>query len=371
MKIKAVYVRVSHEEQVEGHSLHLQEQVCREFAAAQKLDNVIVYRDEGYSATSTRRPAIRKLLVDLRNGLIDTLIIAELDRLSRNVMDGEEIIQIILNKNIKFYTVLDNIKIENADDRLIFRFKLSIGQHGSEKISEKSINGIKGGFDKGLFSLSTAPIGYKKSVVKAHLRPEERKNAVVTLIPIEEELKLIKNIFEWYVRDNLTIKDIELKLKDTDYNFKQNKISKILSNDIYTGIKNYRGKSYKLIGLKKIISEETFFLAKEKIVVRRKEIKYEYYFRNKLVCSKCNCVLAPVSTIKPKKVYLYYQCPICKKRINQELVIKKYTKEINSMINKKLGIIINKKNKVTYLEIASDKLKFLISEHFSEKKIKL
>ena len=128
------------------------------------------------------RPAMKRLIKDLEVGRVDTIIITELDRLSRNISDAENLLNLILEKNIKLYTIFDTIKIENADDRLVFRFKMAIAQHTSEKIGEKTINGLKGGLAKGVYCFSAAPLGYKKDVNKQ-------------LIPIDDELAVIKKSF--------------------------------------------------------------------------------------------------------------------------------------------------------------------------------
>lgn len=290
MNKKAIYIRVSDQEQIEGHSLFRQFQVCNEFAKKLNLENIVEYRDEGYSATNIKRPAIKKLINDIENNVIDTLIITELDRLSRNISDAERLLNLILEKNIKLYTVLDNIKIENADDRLTFRFKMAIAQHTSEKIGEKTINGLKGGLAKGIYSISRAPLGYLKNNSQ--------------LLPIQDELEIIKEIFNWYVYNDLSTKDIEEKLKGTEYKYTQKQISRILNNEKYTGEFEYRGDIYSGFGLVKIISKTTFLKAKDKLKASFSNRKYIYYFEKKLICDCCGKYLEPHSTKKKNKVYL-------------------------------------------------------------------
>jgi DNA invertase Pin-like site-specific DNA recombinase len=58
-----IYVRVSQEEQAEGHSLEAQERECREFIARTKPHWTIVgvFRDT-HSGKTTDRPGFRKMM---------------------------------------------------------------------------------------------------------------------------------------------------------------------------------------------------------------------------------------------------------------------------------------------------------------------
>lgn len=49
------------------------------------------------------RPAMKRLIKDLEVGRVDTIIITELDRLSRNISDAKNLLKLILEKNIRIY----------------------------------------------------------------------------------------------------------------------------------------------------------------------------------------------------------------------------------------------------------------------------
>src|SRR6188768_627521 len=83
-----IYVRVSTQEQAEGHSLATQEEACRKFAAGLGLDEVVVYSDAGFSAKTANRPAFLRLLDDAEAGRVGTVIVWKLDRFSRSRLDA-------------------------------------------------------------------------------------------------------------------------------------------------------------------------------------------------------------------------------------------------------------------------------------------
>ena len=64
-------------------SVDNQERMCREYAEMrfQGIDSFETYSDEGMSGANTNRPGLKRLLADIRDGLIDALIVYQLDRL--------------------------------------------------------------------------------------------------------------------------------------------------------------------------------------------------------------------------------------------------------------------------------------------------
>ena len=80
------YVRVSTEQQAEaGASLDAQRTKIQAFAVAMDLELVDVLEDAGFSAKSLERPALQAALARLEQGDADGLVVAKLDRLSRDV----------------------------------------------------------------------------------------------------------------------------------------------------------------------------------------------------------------------------------------------------------------------------------------------
>ncbi|HFH7542347.1 TPA: recombinase family protein, partial [Streptococcus agalactiae] len=87
-KVKAgIYIRVSTEEQKQGHSLEAQESMLKEFADKKGYEIYDVYNDGGYSGKNFNRPEIQRLLRDLKDDKIDVILVWKVDRLSRNNTD--------------------------------------------------------------------------------------------------------------------------------------------------------------------------------------------------------------------------------------------------------------------------------------------
>lgn len=95
-----LYPRVSTEMQVDGYSLEGQKNGLKRFADREEMEIVGIYEDAGKSGKSIEgRPAFKKMLSDIKNGLeIDYILVYKLSRFGRNAAD-------IGNLEQSFYTV--------------------------------------------------------------------------------------------------------------------------------------------------------------------------------------------------------------------------------------------------------------------------
>src|SRR5690554_7272035 len=86
----AIYTRKSSEEGLEQdfNSLDAQREACEAYIKSQKAAGWValpaMYDDGGYSGGSMERPALRRLLADIEAGLIDTVVVYKVDRLTRS-----------------------------------------------------------------------------------------------------------------------------------------------------------------------------------------------------------------------------------------------------------------------------------------------
>ena len=84
-----LYPRVSTEMQVDGYSLEGQKNSLKRFADREEMEIVGIYEDAGKSGKSIEgRPAFKKMLSDIKNGLeIDYILVYKLSRFGRNAAD--------------------------------------------------------------------------------------------------------------------------------------------------------------------------------------------------------------------------------------------------------------------------------------------
>lgn len=109
-----IYIRVSTDEQAsEGYSLAEQERQCRAYCTAHGWADVRVYADEGMSAFKDQlaaRPALARLLEDVRAKRIGGVVVHKLDRFFRRakllIATVEELIDVL---KVPFVSVSEQI----------------------------------------------------------------------------------------------------------------------------------------------------------------------------------------------------------------------------------------------------------------------
>lgn len=107
----AIYTRKSTEEGLEQefNSLQAQREACETYIKSQKHEHWQLlpteYDDGGYSGGNMERPALKKLLLDVQNGLIDIIVVYKIDRLTRSLMDFSKIVEILDKHNASFVSI--------------------------------------------------------------------------------------------------------------------------------------------------------------------------------------------------------------------------------------------------------------------------
>lgn len=135
-------VRVSTGRQAEeGHSLDQQEHRGADYAKREEKTHV-VYREEGVSGASKRRPKRDRLLADLRPG--DTVLVTSLDRLGRSTRDLLETFDLIEAKGATLVSLREAIDTSTAAGRLLRTILAAVAEFERELGRERTAAGIAG-----------------------------------------------------------------------------------------------------------------------------------------------------------------------------------------------------------------------------------
>ena len=127
------YARVSTRGQArDGNSLEVQEKQLRDAGAE------IVYSD-AFTGTKTERPELTALMERIQSG--DTLIVCKLDRLARSAVQGIELIEDLLGRNVTV-NVLNMGTLDNTPTgRLIRQVMLAFAQFERDMIVTRTQEG--------------------------------------------------------------------------------------------------------------------------------------------------------------------------------------------------------------------------------------
>jgi DNA invertase Pin-like site-specific DNA recombinase len=89
----AIYTRKSSEEGLEQsfNSLDAQREACQAYILSQRQEGWRAidarYDDGGYSGGSMERPGLKRLMADIEDRKVDTVVVYKVDRLTRSLAD--------------------------------------------------------------------------------------------------------------------------------------------------------------------------------------------------------------------------------------------------------------------------------------------
>jgi site-specific DNA recombinase len=187
----AIYTRKSSEEGLEQdfNSLHAQREACEAFIRSQAGEGWkpirTAYDDGGLSGGTMERPALQKLLTNIRKGLIDVVVVYKVDRLTRSLADFARIVELFDAHGVSFVAVTQQFNTTTSMGRLTLNVLLSFAQFEREVIGERIRDKVAASKRKGLWMGGTLPMGYD-------LR--ERK-----LVVNHDEARTVRHIFERYL----------------------------------------------------------------------------------------------------------------------------------------------------------------------------
>jgi site-specific DNA recombinase len=95
------------------------------------------YDDGGTSGGNLERPALKRLLSDIEDGLVDVIICYKIDRLSRSLMDFPKLIEVFDRNEVTFVSVTQFFNTTTSMGRLTLNILLSFAQFEREVTGER------------------------------------------------------------------------------------------------------------------------------------------------------------------------------------------------------------------------------------------
>ena len=185
----AAYLRLSREDGTndESNSIKNQREIIRRYVAEQTefaSASIVDYVDDGTSGSHTDREAYQRLLADVKRGDVDCVIVKDLSRIGRNMLDVDDLLMNhLVALGVRF------IAINNGYDSFkhpLSNLELAIislaNQHYNQDLAVKSMSAKLIKANRGEY-LAHAPFGYRKSgTEKNKLVPDDEAAGYVRMI---------------------------------------------------------------------------------------------------------------------------------------------------------------------------------------------
>jgi len=188
----AIYARVSTDQGLEQdfNSLDAQYDASQAYIRSQVHAGWTLirtkYEDGGFSGGNTDRPALQRLLADVRAGKIDVIVVYKVDRLTRSLADFAKLVELFDEHDVSFVSVTQQFNTTTSMGRLTLNVLLSFAQFEREVTSERIRDKIAASKRKGLWVGGMAPLGYDT---------RERKITVN-----KTEAETVRTIFRSYLK---------------------------------------------------------------------------------------------------------------------------------------------------------------------------
>jgi site-specific DNA recombinase len=188
----AIYTRVSTDQKLEQdfNSLDAQYDASQAYVRSQAHAGWTLlrgkYDDGGFSGGDTDRPALQRLLEDVRAGKIDVIVVYKVDRLTRSLSDFAKLVELFDKHNVSFVSVTQQFNTTTSMGRLTLNVLLSFAQFEREVTSERIRDKISASKRKGLWVGGMVPLGY------------DTKGRKITVN--EAEAERVRTIFRSYLK---------------------------------------------------------------------------------------------------------------------------------------------------------------------------
>ena len=162
----AIYTRVSTDQGLEQdfNSLDAQYDASQAYIRSQAHAGWSLlrakYDDGGFSGGNTDRPALQRLLEDVRAGRVDVIVVYKVDRLTRSLADFAKLVEMFDRHSVSFVSVTQQFNTTTSMGRLTLNVLLSFAQFEREVTSERIRDKIAASKRKGLWVGGMAPLGY-------------------------------------------------------------------------------------------------------------------------------------------------------------------------------------------------------------------
>lgn len=328
------YARVSHEEQKKyGYSIEAQVDKIKKFCELKNYQLVDIYIDEGFTASNMKRPRLMDLLNNLDK--MDAIVFTRLDRFSRNVLEANKMLTTLQKNNVSMIAIEEeDINTTDADGLFMFNLKVSLAEREIKKTSERIRSVFEYKVKEGQAISGVTAFGYKIATI----------DGIKRMVKDEEEAPIVIDTFNYFLKYQSIRLVTDLINKKYDIRKSYQVYSKLLKNEIYTGV--YRGNNNYV---DPYIDRVTFDKIQDLISknIKASDKKVTYIFSGLVCCPKCSNLLAGSNNLYKGSYYYYYRCnkhyvsKLCteKKNYNENLIEKYLLENIDTLVSDRIAYI--------------------------------
>ncbi len=181
--ITAIYARVSTSDQ----NSEMQLEDLRSTCAARRWENVKEFVDEGVSGSQRYRPALDRLIGDIKVGRVNRVIVWRFDRMARSALHLLELTDIFALYNVQFISIHESFDTATPMGRAMLTIFAAVSELEKNTINTRIKAGIASAKKKGV------RFGRPRVVFDRKIAEEMRANGV-SIRGIAQNLKVSQTV---------------------------------------------------------------------------------------------------------------------------------------------------------------------------------
>lgn len=201
-----LYARISveTERKREADTIGNQIQLLKDFSSENlDIDVVDIYVDDDISGTDFVRPEFSRMMNDIRDGKIDCVIVKDLSRLGRNLIETGEYIEMVFPVlGVRFIAITDRFDSKTMQVDIGVQIKNMTNEMYAKDASQKICSVMRSIQEQGKFAGSRAPYGYVRDPRDKHM-----------LLADDETAPIVREMFEM-VADGATLHYVATTLNE-------------------------------------------------------------------------------------------------------------------------------------------------------------
>lgn len=189
--VTALYCRLSRDDELTGESNSIthQKEILEDYARKHGFTSCRFYVDDGYSGTNFDRPDFQRMMTDIENGEVGTVIVKDMSRFGRNyIMVGYYTEILFPNTKVRFIAVSDGVDSISDYDNEFTPFRNIINEWYARDTSKKVKAVIRAKGMAGKHLAAVPPYGYMKD-------PNDKTKWIVDT----EAAEVVKRVYEMYL----------------------------------------------------------------------------------------------------------------------------------------------------------------------------
>ena len=280
------------------------------------------YDDGGFSGGTVERPALKRLIADVDAGLLDTVVVYRLDRLSRSLVDFGRIHELLEKRGVALVSVTESINTTTSHGRMMVNVLLSFAQYERELIGDRTRDKMHAARRRGQWTGGTPILGYDTA-------PEGGR-----LVVNKDEADQVRAIFDLFA-GNPSLIGVATELNRRGWRRKSwttkggtrrdggewNRLNlrTLLTNPLYAGMQKLGDETFQ--GEHPAIISKSLFQRVQRCLDGNQrnhrvpeQNRHGALLRGLLRCSACDAPMMHAPTTKNGKLFRYYRCQTVMKK---------------------------------------------------------